>query len=203
SWTKSPTNLVLNSTRCWTSWTVTKRKPSLKSALTGLLGRDDCFIAGTKIEECGKTFSIRPQAGEEVVGIRVDGCQLTAQSGLACDAVFFIHRPSQNHLLIVLVELKGSDVGHAVKQITAVRDYLAHLVGCGQGRRHGQALLTAMGSPTGLSHGGNLLGVVVSRSGLPQMQQLAAAARKAGVKLTKQKDTTGISTSQLVTWLGI
>jgi len=179
---------------------VTRRKPSLKSALADLLGRDDCFIAGTKIEECGKTFSIRPQAGEEVVGIRMDGCQLTAQSGPACDAAFFVHIKSQKRLVIVLVELKGGEIARAFEQLIAGRNLFATLVGCAATTEHGKPLIDALGSGAPIDHGAKLLGVVASKRGIPQPDRLKILAHRQGIKIVIKEKTTGISCSDLIKW---
>lgn len=177
---------------------MTRKNLSLRQALAEVLGRNDCFLPGTSISEKGKTFSLSPQKGEEVVGIRLDGCLANSQSGLACDAAFFVHIKPQKRLVIALVELKGADVAHAIKQIKASRDLLADAVGCANSRSHGEVFKEHMVSNAPLNHGACLLGVVVSRSGLPQFQAEALKARRYGVRLTKEKNPVGISCSHLL-----
>ena len=181
---------------------MTKPGSSLKQALAKVLGRDDCFLPGTSISEKGKAFSLRPQKDEEVVGIRLDACLANSRSGLACDAAFFVHMPSENRLVIALVELKGADVAHAIKQIKASRNLLANIVGCAGSRSHGDAVKAQMASTEPLTHGACLLGVVVSRSGLPQFQAEALKARRYGVRLTKEKSPVGIPCSYLKSLIG-
>lgn len=177
---------------------MTKKGLSLKQTLAKVLGCDNCFLPGTSITEKGKTFSLRPEKGEEVVGIRLDGCLVHSQSGLACDAAFFVHSRSQKRLVIALVELKGADVAHAIKQIKASRDLLANTVGCAGNRSHGEALQEHMAANTPLNHGACLLGMVVSSAGLPQFQDEALKARRYGVRLIKKKNPVGISCSDLL-----
>ncbi|MFZ5585247.1 MAG: hypothetical protein ACOZHQ_04885 [Thermodesulfobacteriota bacterium] len=196
----SPISLALSSIHFSTSSIAVESAMGLKEALLELIGHEECFLTENRIEENGKVFSLRRINDEEIVGIRADNCLLTPQAGLACDAIFFIHSPSENRLVIVLVELKGEDVGHAIKQIMAVRDYLAGKVGCNSNRRHGSALLTAMDSPAGLNHGTTLLGVVVSDRNFRQIQQEKAKALKRGVRLTKSSHTKGIDCGQLFAW---
>ena len=189
-----------SSTSFWISLTVTRPGPNLRQALAQVLGRGDCFLPGTSIRENNTRFSIRPQTGEDVVGIKVDGCLLGGQSGLACDAAFFVHIKAEKRLVIALVELKGGEVDHAFEQVLAVRDFFAGLVGCAKTSQHGKPLIDALGDDSPISHGARLLGVVVSKRGIPQPDRLKVLAHRRGVKIVIKPDATGITCSDLIEW---
>jgi hypothetical protein len=150
-----------------TSW-----ECDLKNFLARLFGRADCFLPGTSVKEKGKTFSIQPRNGEQVVGLRVDGCLLADTGVPKCDAIFFLFDAAQGRLLIILVELKGGDVAHALDQLVSTRHFLVKATGCGweEHKKKLAPLFSDVGKSRP-SHNGSVLGVVVGPKGLPQIQQ--------------------------------
>lgn len=118
----------------------------LKEYLRGMLDRklwDPCLQKGTRISEHGKTVSISAKEPNEAVVVwKVDQCK----PGPACDALFLYARRSDTRIGVVLVELKGNKVGHAIEQLEATFTLLCEKIGrehpkIRDHRTHGQRVL--------------------------------------------------------------
>lgn len=70
-----------------------------------------------KLEECKSVMYIRNQERLGYSIVRIDGCDI--KNGYRCD--FGVHLKKRNEHLFV--ELKGSDVKHAVSQLAATLHY--------------------------------------------------------------------------------
>ncbi len=68
--------------------------------------------------EQGKKVKLTPRRGENVYAVALDGCVFT-DNKLKCDGLFLFCGRSQN--VAVLVELKGTDIQQAFKQLAYVR----------------------------------------------------------------------------------
>jgi len=79
----------------------------------------EAFLPSPKYQESGRRFSIKKSKKEDVVGIELNALKDWPHNTKRCDALFVCQMPECADLLVVLVELKGSDVGHALKQIKA------------------------------------------------------------------------------------
>jgi len=79
-----------------------------------------CFLHGpTSVTESGKTASLDRRDGECVLVFRIRSSDFPPLSiERSCDAVFF-HLARDGRPTVLLVELKGSDITHAVEQIVA------------------------------------------------------------------------------------
>ena len=83
-----------------------------------------CLEHGTSIAEEGLALSIDRRAGETILLFRTDSVTFRARfyapgsPQIACDALFFYkHRDSPP--VLVFVELKGANLGHALEQLKA------------------------------------------------------------------------------------
>jgi len=72
-----------------------------------------CFVSSNVAKENGKEFRIENLASHQVCRLEVDGCYIDNDNKVKCDYAFLICQSSE----LILVELKGNDVVHAVKQI--------------------------------------------------------------------------------------
>jgi len=80
----------------------------------------ECIINGTSYSEKGKRFSLRPSPDEDVVLIKIDSkvndpCQYFKEINPKCDLLCICTDKSLS--FVFFVELKGSDVKHALEQI--------------------------------------------------------------------------------------
>lgn len=71
-----------------------------------------CFSAGTSAYEMGKRFRFDNPGRKAICKVKIDGCLITDNS-LRCDYLFKVCEDKT----YFLVELKGGDVSHAVRQI--------------------------------------------------------------------------------------
>ncbi len=81
---------------------------------------EECIIDGTSYSEKGKRFSLRPSNNEEIVLLRIDNphkkpCQYFRGINPKCDLLCICR--INDLIFISFVELKGSDVEHAINQI--------------------------------------------------------------------------------------
>ena len=67
------------------------------------------------VSEKGRKFTIQNSSSLEINKVKVDGCYIT--SGNKCDYLFEII--NKNIIQVFYVELKGKDIEHAIKQLTA------------------------------------------------------------------------------------
>ncbi len=93
----------------------------------------NCLLHGTSFSEKGATVHIKPQTGETILFFGIDDndreCSLRQtlgmQQGVICDLVVFYARQDSEKKVICLVELKGSDVKHAARQIKSVHQHFS------------------------------------------------------------------------------
>lgn len=97
--------------------------------------KDDCIdiLDNRKTivtEENGRKHILNNPEGRRICRYRVDGCLIS--EGNKCDFMVVVHTLKESDGLeaIFLVELKGSDLVHAIRQIDHVVEYLAskHLI---------------------------------------------------------------------------
>lgn len=67
------------------------------------------------VREKGRKFTIQNNSSLEINKVKVDGCYIT--SGNKCDYLFEII--NKNITEVFYVELKGKNIEHAIKQLTA------------------------------------------------------------------------------------
>ncbi len=80
------------------------------------LGVDAAYVAhSSSVSENGRTFVIEPDAGDQLWRITLDGGWLQGDYRKA-DYLFW-GRNSQGRCVVIVVELKGADYGHALSQI--------------------------------------------------------------------------------------
>lgn len=132
---------------------------------------EECFLQGTHIEEKGRIFSIRPDAGEAVIGVKLSPLRQRWPNGKGiCDGLFVCVAPNCNHLIVTLVELKGSDVAKAMSQIED-----SCLLLCKGANPvleiHCDEVSGAAMSMNRSGHGRGVLGVIVAKIGLAQNQK--------------------------------
>ncbi len=131
----------------------------------------ECFLQGTRIEERKRVFSIRPEPGEAVIGLKLNPLRESWPEGKGiCDGLFVCLTPNTDHLIVTLVELKGSDV---VKALGQIRDTCLSLCKAPDDslKIHSVQVRNAIESLNRNGHGKRTLGVIVGRSGLPLDQK--------------------------------
>lgn len=74
------------------------------------------------VEENGRKFTIRNQEKKSVKQVKVDGC-LIDDKRRRCDYLFEIGRFCH---CVIYLELKGSDIDHAFKQLVLTMKYLSN-----------------------------------------------------------------------------
>lgn len=170
---------------------------NLRKALSRLFD-PACLLPGTSIGENQRVFSIKPEPGEQVAGVRVDGCVVTDSLRPRCDGLFVLLPPGSPYFVIALVELKGNDVGRAKRQLLATQEFLLERLGCALGH-HGVEILRKMSFQplTGRSHGGMVLGIVVSRGRLVLGQRDIMRLRKNRIKWKHFQNASGLKIREL------
>ena len=78
-------------------------------------GKSECYSNSTVAKENGKEFRLNLNANSTACKVRIDGCVMDSQVLAKCDYLFKICPVNKYHL----VELKGTDVDHAVHQIVS------------------------------------------------------------------------------------
>jgi len=133
----------------------------LRELLGGVLP-ENCFLAGLRINKNQRSFSLRlnPGAGDDAVGLNVDGFPGFAQGEPRCDGLFFCSSSARGKSLAVLVELKGTDVAHAPDQLfSTARKILDGTIACHNVKK-------AFRDAEIPEHGAGALGLIVSRTGM-------------------------------------
>lgn len=82
--------------------------------------KDECFSDSTVAKEKGKEFRIIKNANQQLCKVRIDGCLITDITIKKCDFMFYVCETQK----LLLVELKGKNIEHAISQITHTKGYL-------------------------------------------------------------------------------
>jgi len=82
--------------------------------------RSHCITTSSVAKENNREFRIKSQSGSVICKIKIDDCLIDDMNKLKCDYLFKVCNINK----FVLVELKGTDIIHAVNQIIATLDYL-------------------------------------------------------------------------------
>lgn len=82
--------------------------------------KSECFDNSTVAKEKGKEFRLENKSKKTICRVKVDGCLINDQRTKRCDYLFKICETKQHFL----VELKGTDVDEAVKQIISTFDLI-------------------------------------------------------------------------------
>ena len=173
------------------------RGPSrrLRQALREALP-DDEVLEGLSCSENRRSFGIRLDIDRTVhaAGVRLVPPVKNGRKQPQCDALFVIRDPGKTKSLIVLVELKGGDVRHAIKQIKASRERLCRR-GSDKTATH-DATADKVSAVVDTGHGGVVLGVCVANRGIPQ-NYLERKRSRPGLILKKCGIKTVLSPSEL------
>lgn len=87
---------------------------SCRSALFKILNiSEDCYSDRSSCREAGKSFSIKRSKEKSYCTIKVDSCLITSGAEQKCDYIIVECESNLFHF----IELKGSDIGTAAKQI--------------------------------------------------------------------------------------
>lgn len=131
-----------------------------------------CLVPGqTSLKESGLAVQLGPKGEETILLFRSDSpefrsCFNLGSDARVSDAIFFYRSAQRPRPLLVFVELKGNDVGHAVKQLTAT-------VRVVEQRLHGQ-----------LRKEVDLLAVVVTSGSAPSQKDPAFKRFKADIGIS-------------------
>jgi hypothetical protein len=139
----------------------------LRSALQTIFPAD-AFLSGTSLNESGRKFSISAKPDDDVVGFRPEAVKEWPEDQRRCDAVFLCQSAGEVPFRVVLVELKGGDVRHALTQLEQTHDFLCRKSGrlsphSKNGKRGFQ--------PAGLRHHPTIWGWIVARRGISLKQR--------------------------------
>lgn len=94
----------------------------------------------TSFAESGGRVSVEAESGEVVLFFNIDNeiarQGLNIQGLICCDCLVFYAREAEKKKILCLVELKGSNLKHAVKQITTTHKHLKEALQHSSGRDH-------------------------------------------------------------------
>lgn len=131
----------------------------------------ECFLQGTRIGEKGRVFSIRPDVGEAAIGLKLSPLKQRWPNGKGiCDGLFVCVTANCDHLVVTLVELKGSDVPKAMSQIEDSCLSLCKVTNPVLAIHSNEVARAAM-AMSRRGHGSGVLGVIVAKTGLALSQQ--------------------------------
>ena len=182
-----------------------RRGADLDGALGEAFGPSS-LLSATSVGEKGNRFSVRVGPDDVVAGVRlVPPTDPTGRTLSACDAAFLVATQTSPTPLVVLVELKGSHVDHAVDQIEASFERLCKRRGGSQhpGRASVREALVGARTSRARAHARVCLGVIVSRRGALSLRQVRRARlQKQGLVIRKVKDGAGLRVADLCHWAG-
>lgn len=121
---------------------------------------EEWILNGLKLKKGKRVFSLRinPEY-EDAVGFDIDKMNVFGPGEPCCDGLFYCCDKREGFSIAVLVELKGVDVAHSLKQILSTSQKVHnHVIRC-----HG--LAWEEGKRALLPHGPGAIGLVVSRQG--------------------------------------
>jgi hypothetical protein len=155
----------------------------------------ECIINGTSYSEKGKRFSLRPSPDEDVVLIKIDSkvndpCQYFKEINPKCDLLCICTDKSLS--FVFFVELKGSDVKHALEQIiNTIKAFCS---------RSSQNIYHFDCQKLSLSHHGKIYGVIISIQKLTLKQTEKKRLHKQGIYIErfKPQEIKGWTCSQLL-----
>ncbi|WP_124681787.1 hypothetical protein [Candidatus Viridilinea mediisalina] len=78
---------------------------------------ESCISQNSSAEERSRRFLIRPKPGDTIWRIKVDGCWISSANIRKVDYLFWAKSVKATKGIVLLVELKGKDVGTALDQI--------------------------------------------------------------------------------------
>lgn len=102
---------------------------------------ENCFSFSSVATEKGKKFRIENKSNAGICKVKVDGCLITDNTVRKCDFLFEVSSTTKTYLL---VELKGGDLGSAVKQIESTYDLLYKKLDVPVGNFKGIIVLSAV-----------------------------------------------------------
>jgi len=145
------------------------------SSLKDLIAKifpEECIIDGTSYSEKGKCFSLRPSHNEEVVLIKIDNdhndpCQYFKEINPKYDLLCICKIDSR--FFILFIELKGSDIKYALKQINNTFNYFCY--DPNKSNYHPKKDFP-------LSHEKKIYGIIISVQGLSLKQKEKKKLRK-------------------------
>ncbi|RRR72140.1 MAG: hypothetical protein EI684_10525 [Candidatus Viridilinea halotolerans] len=84
--------------------------------LTRLGIPEACISQKSSVQEKSRRFSIRPQLGDSVWCVKLDGCWIHGDTARRIDYLFWV-KNAKSKGIILLIELKGKNFGDALEQI--------------------------------------------------------------------------------------
>lgn len=154
----------------------------LRDALGDLFPADS-FLSGTSLNESGRKFSISANQKDDVVGFRPEAVNAWPEDHRRCDAVFLCQSAGEGPFRVVLVELKGGDVRHALTQLEQTHDFLCRKSGrLSPHSRNGKRGFQS----AGLRHHGNIWGWIVARRSISLKQRERKALLGKGLRVRIQ-----------------
>lgn len=138
---------------------------------------EDCILDGLRISESGRSFSIRKTAGETIIGLDLRKCANWPPCKKRTDGLFLCLSTNSRSLLVVLVELKGTDRERAMDQLNDTAETL-----CSKARFSQQPHNNTVFAVTHAEgHSKRVLGMVITRRSLSLRQQEQKKARGHGL----------------------
>lgn len=162
----------------------------IRDALQGLV--DGEYLKEFSWGEEGHSFALKvhKDCGEDALFVRL----LPREGQPTCDLLVLAHAP-QRPLLVVFVELKGTDVRHALEQVGATaRRYCKT---SNQTTVHRPDVRTEVQRRATMAHHGRVIGFILSGRAMPLEQQKRFALKQVGFRVFRH---TGRRFSEELTW---
>ena len=169
----------------------------LKRALAQALPEDK-VLDGLSIKEKGRSFSIRLEKNGDVVaaGVKLVPPRSEKSRAQTCDALFVLRDLKQSHAIIIFVELKGTDVDHAIGQIESSFYRLCK----NKNSKEHDSIFNKLPTTPDLSHEGRAFGIVVSSRGLTQAQ-IARKRLRPDLNIKFRKSLDSLRISEVYDWI--
>jgi len=175
--------------------------PGLREVVESVFGAE-CVAKGLSITESRQTFSLKKDRNEKAIAVHLQACRSWPANTRRVDALFICLPANSQAFLIVLVELKGGNVEKGITQLSQSAKMLCKGA-TDSPAPHSSKLHGWLNGDRTDGHGGHVLGVIVSRQGLPQEQQKRKAARMAQKLVIRMRTTRQLSTTmdELTSWI--
>ena len=160
---------------------------SIPQQLVALGIPERCIERRSSAQEKDRQFSIRPQTGDEIWRVHLDGCWLQDNEQKRVDYMFWA-RSASGHKSVLLVELKGKNFGKALEQIESTLEFLC--------KRSGRNVVHAA-APNALEHdppsaGGVRAYVILSKGKRGASQQSKRGLPQQSTKRRKLQQRYGV-----------
>lgn len=157
-----------------------------------------CFLSGLKVSKGQRVFSIRLGKLDDAVGLELDAIDRWPAETKRCDGLFLCAPAGTSQLVVVLVELKGGHVQHAIEQIKATSNLFCNKKDV-FGIHADSKLLHQMRQLGRAEHGARVLGYIVGKKKLAlRQQETASLLKKHRIKIHFTGHASAISCQEIL-----